>query len=284
VPGSDFTIEASTVIAAVGQTVETGATDGSGLAFSAHGVAADPVTLATNLDGVFAGGDSVTGADVAVRAVAAGTLAAISIDQYLDGRRVQGHPEMLNVLMGQLSEAELAELFREIEGTPRAHMPELAAAERASSFDEVEPGLSPELALQESRRCLRCGCWKSATCRLRQYGTEYGADPLRFAGERRSFHRDLSHGEIVYESGKCVLCGACITAAEGAGELVGLAFVGRGFEATVGVPFGERLDAALTTAGARAAEVCPTGAFALTTTPATRPLPFYRSRSRLSPS
>jgi formate dehydrogenase major subunit len=123
---------------------------------------------------------------------------------------------------------------------------------------------------------MRCGCWKSATCRLRQYGTEYGADPLRFAGDRRQFHRDVSHPEVVYEPGKCVLCGACITAAADAGEPIGLTFVGRGFDATVGVPLGHRLSAALPTAAQRAAVVCPTGAFALTA-PATHPLEFRRS-------
>jgi formate dehydrogenase major subunit len=279
VPGSEFTLEATSVISAIGQTVETDAFEGSGLAFSPHGIAADPTTLATNLDGVFAGGDGVTGADVAVRAVAAGRLAAISIDQYLGGRLVEGHPEMLNVLMNKLSESEMAELFRQIESTPRAHVAERAPDERARSFEEVEPGLTLDAALHEGRRCMRCGCWKSATCRLRQYGTEYGADPLRFAGDRRQFHRDVSHPDIVYEPGKCVLCGACITAAADAGEPIGLTFVGRGFEATVGVPLGNRLSHALPTAAHRAAEVCPTGAFALAA-PVTHPLEFRRPKAR----
>lgn len=261
VPGSEFAVEAGAVIAAIGQSVDVAALKGSGLALSADGIAADPVTLATNLGGVFAGGDSVTGADVAVRAVAAGRLAAISIDQYLGGRPVQGHPEMLTVVMGKLADAELAELFREIERTPGVRMPELAADARVKSFEEVELGLPPDVARQEGRRCMQCGCWKAASCRLRQYGTEYGADPLRFAGARRAFRRDDTHPEIVYEPGKCILCGACVVAA--ADEALGLAFDGRGFEATIAVPLRGTLFEALPTAARRAAEVCPTGAFAL---------------------
>jgi formate dehydrogenase major subunit len=264
VPGSEFTVEASTVIAAIGQTVETDALSESGLALSSAGVVADPLTLATNVEGVFAGGDGVTGADVAVRAVAAGKLAAVSIGQYLESRSVQGHPEMLNVLMGKLSEAELAELFRRIEeGPSRARMPELPIEWRVRNFDEVELGLPTEVARQEGGRCMSCGCWKAATCRLRQYGTEYGVDPLRFAGERRSFHRDESHPQVVYESGKCILCGACIAAAVQADEKLGLSFVGRGFEATVAVPLRGTLVEALPRAARAAADVCPTGAFAL---------------------
>lgn len=263
IPGSEFTREATCVIAAIGQKVEAGSLGAGELRLSRRGIAVDPGTLVTNLDGVFAGGDAVTGADLAVRAVASGKLAAASIDQYVGGRPVCGNPEMVSVLIGKLDEEELAEFFREIEESPRAAMPELPLEKRLHSFEEVELGFSAEVALREAARCMNCGCWKATTCQLRQYATEYGADPLRFAGARREFHRDTSHPEIVYEPGKCILCGACVTAAAEAGEGLGLAIVGRGFEAAVAVPLRGTMIEALPTAARRAAEVCPTGAFAL---------------------
>jgi formate dehydrogenase major subunit len=216
---------------------------------------------------------------VAVRAVAAGKLAAISIDQYLGGRRVEGRPGMLNVVMGKLSDAEMAELFREIDEAPRTPMPALPADRRVRSFEEVELGLDLDAALRESGRCVQCGCWKSATCRLRQYGTEYGVDPLRFPGARRGFQRDESHPEIVYEPGKCILCGACVAVAAEAGVPLGLALVSRGFEATVAVPLRGTLEEALPTVARRVADVCPTGAFAVKAPapqPVSHPLIFHR--------
>ena len=263
VAGSEFVEQASCVIAALGQTVEAASLGARDLRLSRRGIAINPGTLATNIEGVFAGGDAVTGADLAVRAVAAGKLAAASMHQFLSGRPVQGDPEMFSVVMGKLDEKELAEFFREIEEAPRAKMPELPVETRAHSFEEVELGFSMETALSEAGRCLNCGCWKATTCQLRQYATEYGADPLRFAGARRKFRRDDSHPEIVYEPGKCILCGACVAAAAEAGDGLGLAIVGRGFEAAVAVPLQGTMIEALPTAARRAAEVCPTGAFAL---------------------
>ncbi|MBN2319395.1 MAG: FAD-dependent oxidoreductase [Acidobacteria bacterium] len=263
IPDSEFTLEADTVIAAIGQSVEWESMGAGDLSLTRWGIAAQLATLATNLEGVFAGGDAVTGADLAIRAVAAGKLAAVSIDQYLNGRPVQGDPDMVTVLMGKMSEQELAEFFRNIEETPRAPMPEIPVEERVKNFREVEIGFSEDMAIREADRCMGCGCAKADTCALRQYATEYGADPLRFSGARRQFQRDLTHPEIVYEPGKCILCGACVAAAAEAGKGLGLAIVGRGFEASVAVPLKGTMVEALPDAAQKAAEVCPTGAFSL---------------------
>jgi formate dehydrogenase major subunit len=263
VPGSEFAVRASCVIAAIGQSVDFEGLPAGALALSKWGIAVDPRTLATNLPGVFAGGDGVTGPDLAVRAVAAGKLAAASLDQYLSGQKVIGAPEPVNVLMGRLSEEELAVMLRNIEQSPRAPMPQLGMEKRRTTFQEVELGFSLETAAREARRCLGCGCGKAIPCRLRQFATDYGVDPQRFAGQRRRFARDTSHPEIIFEPGKCIVCGACVQAAAQAGEELGLALIGRGFQVAAAVPFGKPLAEALRKSGRRAAEVCPTGAIML---------------------
>ncbi|MBI4876286.1 MAG: FAD-dependent oxidoreductase [Acidobacteria bacterium] len=263
VEGSEHVIECSTVIAAIGQAVDRSLAETEGLRVTGWGIAADERTLATNLPGVFAGGDAVLGADLAVRAVAAGRIAAASIDQFLRGEAVAGEARATAVVFRPVDDAERALIFRGIEMAARVPMPEIEMERRRAGFDEVASGLSGAGAGREARRCLTCGCRKSDCCRVRTLATEYAADPGRFAGARRRFTQDTSHPEIVYEPGKCIMCDACVRIAAAAGEALGLTAIGRGFDVTVAAPFGQPLSEALTRVALRCAEACPSGALAL---------------------
>jgi formate dehydrogenase major subunit len=266
VSGSEFVVECSTVIAAIGQAVERSLAEGEGLRVTGWGIAADEKTLATNLPGVFAGGDAVLGADLAVRAVAAGRMAAYSIDQYLRGEALTGEPAMRGIAMRPQDDAERAEIFRAIEKAARFPVPEIPMVRRRSSFDEIAQGLAEVDAVSEARRCLTCGCRKADCCTLRLLVTEYDADVQRFAGSRRRFSQDLSHPDVVYEPGKCILCNACVRITAEAAEPLGLSIVGRGFDVTVAPPFGRSIAEGLGEVARRCADACPSGALSLRTT------------------
>jgi len=260
-----FAIEASQVIAAPERRVDITLAGGQGLEVSRKGIAADRNTLATNTEGIFAAGECVSGPVAGVRAVAAGRLAAVSMDQYLSGREVTGCPRAINVMMGQVSEEEWAALFRNVPESPRVPVPTIAMSARRNSFEEVEGGLSEREAVGEARRCLECDCLARADCRLRDYATEYGAEVRRFRGERRAFERDDSHPLVRYESGKCILCGLCVRITEQESEPLGMAFKGRGFVTEAGVPFHGTVGQGLQTSAERCAAACPSGALSLKT-------------------
>ncbi|MGD8896306.1 MAG: FAD-dependent oxidoreductase, partial [Acidobacteriota bacterium] len=265
IPDSEFEVRCDTVIAAVGQAVDRSLAEDEGLELTGWGLAVDEKTLATNLPGVFAGGDAVLGADLAVRAVAAGRIAATSIDQHLTGQPVTGPEELAAIALRPVDDEEQAAIFRDIEQAERVPTPTLGMEQRLSSFEEIDQGLGDEQARAEALRCLSCGCAKAGGCGLRRWATAYLADPYRFLGRRRRFARDDTHPEIVYEPGKCIMCDACVRIAAEASEELGVSITGRGFDVSVAVPFDASMSDGLRHAARRCAEACPTGAIALRT-------------------
>ena len=158
VKGSEFTLDVDNVIIAIGQSVDKAGLAGE-LAVTERGtIAADPVTLETNIAGVFAGGDVVSGPADVIGAIAAGKEAAESIDRYLKGTDLrQGRPKPLNKVEEVSKEGVLPRA--------RAMMPMLDLKLREGSFAEVELGLDEETAVAEARRCLNCpGCCECRSC------------------------------------------------------------------------------------------------------------------------
>ena len=85
VEGSEFVIEANTVIPAVGQEADYGPVTG-GLASGNKTLSIDRETLQANVDGVFAAGDFVNGAGTVIEAMASGKKAAQAVDRYLQSK------------------------------------------------------------------------------------------------------------------------------------------------------------------------------------------------------
>lgn len=157
IKGSEFNIPVDNVIIAIGQTVNKAMLPDT-VKYSDDGtIAVDPLTLATNIPGVFAGGDVVLGPADVVRAIAAGKEAAISIDRYLRG---------VDLREGRLAVREKVKEVSKvgIEKKTRQAMPVLAYNER-QSFAEVELGFDEKTAIEEANRCLNCGvCSECLEC------------------------------------------------------------------------------------------------------------------------
>jgi heterodisulfide reductase subunit A len=102
------------------------------------------ISLETNLKGVFAGGDSVTGPGTIIESMAHGRRAAISIDRYLRGE---------DTIEGRESEGKQISPFR-------STLPDSKRKEKEVLPDMVKPfgsGLASEEAIEEAKRCLNCG-------------------------------------------------------------------------------------------------------------------------------
>jgi len=162
IPGSEFVIDADHVVVAIGQRPNTSLlrlmrleTDGDNAT-----IVADPLTLETNIPGIFAGGDCVTGSNNVVDAVAAGLRAAESIDRYLRGRDlVRGR----SLEKPQAAEVDVRE--RDASHDKRARMPLIPYHKRRGSFEETTLGLPGEAVGREAGRCLNCAlCSECLEC------------------------------------------------------------------------------------------------------------------------
>ena len=144
------TVEADQIIMAVGQTTDLSFIDPKwSLKVDRGLIAADQETQATNIPGVFAGGEATSGPATVIEAVAAGKRAAVAIDRYLKGG-------------GAPPEVTAAEPFLKfnteyLKKTTRAEAPMLPISERRIDIEDAL-GLSISEVESEANRCFNCGC------------------------------------------------------------------------------------------------------------------------------
>jgi hypothetical protein len=147
VAGSEFTLRFNNFIASIGQRLMV--SDQFDLPMGEDGfIRVDQDTLATPKEGVFAGGDAVTGPASVIEAIAHGRQAAISIDKYLGGAGIID--EVLSSPEKEVAPMEEAEEKR------RPQAPTLPLKQRLGGFGQVELGYSEGMAVEEAGRCLRC--------------------------------------------------------------------------------------------------------------------------------
>jgi len=166
IKGSQFTKQIDTLLTAIGQAPQA---PGDFHLRMGRGstIQVDPVTLTTNRAGVFAGGDAVTGPATVTEALATGRLAASRIDDHLQHRYPLAGKQTKESLAGDL----LPKTIEMIKKIGRLEPPILPAEARAKDFEPVEIVYDWESAVNEARRCLRCGMGaeimfqdKCATC------------------------------------------------------------------------------------------------------------------------
>ncbi len=142
--------EVDHVIVAIGQAGETEFAKDQGIALTPPGgYEADPVTLQTPIDWVFAGGDAFYGPKSVVDAVASGKTAAESIHRFINGLDLaEGREKSWDYDKPEITD---------VPNIPRVQAEKLPVAQREGNFKEVTQALAKELIDQEAARCLSCG-------------------------------------------------------------------------------------------------------------------------------
>jgi formate dehydrogenase beta subunit len=159
IEGSEFTVPCDTLIPAVSQAADLSFLPvESNFEVNRGRLKVDPATYATNVRGVFACGDFVTGPTTMIESAGHGKKAAYAIDRYLAGRTdVSVTP---NVKITSSWRHDMPELYDVL---PRQHIPMLDLPARMPSTEPavnfttpVELGYDTTAAVAESTRCLMC--------------------------------------------------------------------------------------------------------------------------------
>ena len=204
-PTGEFeTLEADSVVLALGQDVDLGLLNGvPGLEVTKDGVVKVGTDLMTGHAGIFAGGDMVPAERNVTVAVGHGKKAARNIDAWLRGETYAPPPKHEVAQFEKLNPWYYAD-------APKTVRPMLDIIRRQSTFEEVQGGLDESTALFEARRCLSCGnCFECDNC----YGVCPDNAVIKLGpGKRFQFNLDYCKG-----CGMCVAecpCGAIKMEAE----------------------------------------------------------------------
>jgi len=150
---SEHQYEVNTVIPALGQVAETASIPEKLVDKEARApsLKVDPLTLETNIPGVFAGGDIVTGPASIIEAVGAGKKAAVSIHLYLTGQDLRkNRDENIEEVTWVKNWGSLNKKERRYE--PPIEKPRLTFEEAAEYLEKIK-----QKAMFEAFRCLGCG-------------------------------------------------------------------------------------------------------------------------------
>ena len=133
------------VVVAIGQGIESQHFAEEGVPIRHGAIDALDHSGVENMEGIFAGGDCVTGPATVIRAIAAGKVAAANIDEYLGYH----HAIECDVIIPAANYADRPKCGR-------IQLKERQTTIRNADFEPIEYGMSSEEAQQECGRCLRC--------------------------------------------------------------------------------------------------------------------------------
>jgi len=205
VEGSEFVLPADAVIAAIGQQVQTECLQTvEGLHWSRRQtIGVDLACMQTDLPGVFAAGDAVTGPATVIEAIGGGKRAAEAIDRHLSGLP---QPKMPPVPVRRARTPWIEMTAAEKAGRRRPEMPLLNIDRRRLMFQQVELGYSEDDVRREAGRCLRCDiCRRCGLC------VEICRDRMKIGALHFGYMNFDQPGptDLKITEKKCILCGAC---------------------------------------------------------------------------
>jgi NADPH-dependent glutamate synthase beta subunit-like oxidoreductase/Pyruvate/2-oxoacid:ferredoxin oxidoreductase delta subunit len=199
-----------------------------------RGIAVNKNNFQTSMEGVFAGGEVVTGPGSAIQAISIGNKAAIVIDKYLKGEDISKITETIpDYNKDEIIKIEDMEGIERVQQESRNDISLISPATRINNFDEIASGFDEKTAIKEAKRCLSCGICREClenvkACVARSLDHEESKDAFAInvnsvmlsPGESWLLCYDLRKGTnyrwkvmspvAIIDDEKCIGCGDCI--------------------------------------------------------------------------
>ncbi len=205
IEGSEFLMAADAIICAIGQKVDEDClTSVKDLEWNRRNtINTNMATMETPVNGIFAGGDAVTGPATVIEAIGAGKRAAESIHRWFAGIPQPKLPPV-PVRRGRINYLEVPASTKM--SLKRPEMPLLNIDRRRTTFQQVELGYTENMVREEARRCLRCDiCLRCGIC-VEICRDKMGVDALQMG------YFDFDHPvetDFRITAERCIACGAC---------------------------------------------------------------------------
>jgi len=266
IPGSSNHIEIDTVIHSMGQMafgrqkIAAGGIEESLELSQKNCLKANVRNSATNIDGIFAAGDVVSGTRTVIQTVVAARRAADSIHSYIMGVPKKSESRF-NFSRGRSFDDVDLRNFEGIKVKLREKMPTRPPEIAVQDFNQVKLGFTEEMALKEAGRCLSCGCSAFEQCELKSLAIDHKVNLNKTGmGKTLVYSRDTSHPVLSVDLNKCVYCQRCLNTCEyKALELTAAGFDDKGRAQGISLEFNDNCVSC-----GRCAEACSTGALAKT--------------------
>ena len=159
VEDSEFIIDCDIVVPAIGQTIDLSMLEGVDKVETTrrNTIVVNEFTKQTENPKIFCAGDCQTSPGALITACAGGRTAAINIDKLINGLTLEAaEDDYFDKLFDAVKVYDPAEDIGFLGGRSRYQLEMLPPDTRKWTFDEVEKGFSPQEAMAEADRCLRC--------------------------------------------------------------------------------------------------------------------------------
>ena len=220
ISGSTNSLQVDSIVSSLGQIAVVDTFSGgeleSSIAISPNKtIDANVRSSQINIEGVFAGGDAVSGPRSVIQAVVSARRAADNIHAFVMGTPKEEAESRFNFTRGKGFDDVDLKNFDGINVKLREKMPTRPPEICRQDFDEVKLGFSEKMAQHEAERCLSCGCTAFDRCDLKELSISHNLNINKTGmGTTPVYARDFSHAAIIVDKNKCIYCKRCETVCE----------------------------------------------------------------------